>query len=43
MVAFWTFHISVFVNTAALVVNSDTVLYMCMEIIIFQSDMSPER
>ena len=40
---FWTFHIAVFVNTIAMVVNSYTVLYMCMEVIICQSDRSPER
>ena len=39
----WTFHISVFVNTTAMVVNSYTILYMCMEVIICQSDRSPER
>ena len=33
---------SVFVNTTNMVVNSDTVLYMCVEVIICQSDMSPE-
>ena len=32
IVAFWTFHISVFVNTTAIVVNSYTVLYMCVEV-----------
>ena len=41
--AFWTFHISVFVNTTAMVVKSYTVLYMCMEVIICQSERSPER
>ena len=42
--AFWTFHISLFVNITAMVVNSYTVLYMCMEVIICQSDRSsPER
>ena len=40
---FWTFHISVFVNTTAMVVNSYTILYMCMKVIICQSDRSPER
>ena len=39
--AFWT--ISVFVNTTAMVVNAYTILYMCMEVIICQSDRSPER
>ena len=43
IVTFWTFHISVFVNTTAMVVNSDTILYMCIEVIICQSDRSPER
>ena len=41
--AFWTFHISLFVNITTMVVNSYTVLYMCMEVIICQSDRSPER
>ena len=40
---FWTFHISAFVNTTDLVVNIDTLLYMCMEAISCQSDRSPER
>ena len=26
-----------------MVVNSDTIVYMCMEVIICQSEMSPER
>ena len=34
---------SAFVNTTALVVNSYTILYMCMEDIICQLDRSPER
>ena len=38
-----TFHISVFVNTTHMVVNSDTIVYMCMEVIICQSERSPER
>ena len=42
IVVFWTFHMSVFVNTTNLVVNSDIVLYMCMEVISCKSDMSPE-
>ena len=33
---------SVFVNMTNMVVNSDTVLYMYMEVIICQYDMSPE-
>ena len=39
----WTFHISVFVNTTPMVINSDTIMYMCMEVIICQSDRSSER
>ena len=42
IVAYWTFYLSVFVNATNIVVNSDTVCYMCMEIIVCQSDMSPE-
>ena len=38
VVAVWTFHISVFVNTTARAVNSYTVLHMCMEVIICHSD-----
>ena len=42
--AFWTFHISLLLNITAMVVNSYTVLYMCVEVIICQSDRSsPER
>ena len=33
IVACWTFHIYLFVNTTAMVVNSDIVLYMCVEVI----------
>ena len=33
---------SVFVNMTNMVVNSDTAFYMCMEVIICQSDMSPD-
>ena len=33
---------SVFVNMTNMVVNRDTALYMCMEVIICQSDVSPE-
>ena len=40
--AFWTFHISLFVNTTAMVVNSYTVLYMCVEVKNCQADGSPE-
>ena len=43
---FWAFHIfyiSVIANTTAMVVKSYIVLYMCVEVIICQSDRSPER
>ena len=30
-------------NTIPVVVNSETMVYMCMEVIICQSEMSPER
>ena len=43
IVTFLTLHISLFVNTTAMVVNSYTVLYMCVKVIICQSDRSPER
>ena len=43
IVTFWTAHISVFVNTTDMVVNNYTVLYMCVEVIICQSDSSPQR
>ena len=43
IVVFCIFHISVFVNNTAMVVISYIVLYMCMEVIICQSDRSPER
>ena len=43
IVAFWTFHISVFTNTTAIVVKSYTVLYMCVEVINDQSERSPKR
>ena len=41
IVDFWTFHISVFVNTTDMVVKSYTLLYMCVEVIIRQSERSP--
>ena len=41
--AFQAFHIYVFVNTTAMVVNSYTVLYMCREVISCQFEWSPER
>ena len=31
------------VNTIPMVVNSDTMMYVCIEVIICQSDISPER
>ena len=37
-----TFHMYLFVNVTNMVVNSDTVHYMCTEIIICESDISPE-
>ena len=43
IVAFWTFHISIIVNTTAMIVNSSSILYLCVEVIICQSDKSPER
>ena len=43
IVAFCIFHISLVGNTTAVVVNSYIILYMCMEVIICQSDRSPER
>ena len=39
----WAFHISVVVNTMPMVVNSDPIVYMCMEVIICQSLRSLER
>ena len=43
ILTFCIFYISVFVNTTAMVVNSCAILYMCMEVIICQSDRSPQR
>ena len=43
IVAFQTFHISLFVSTTAMVVTSYTVLCMCMKAIICQSDRYPEK
>ena len=43
IVELWTFLISVFVNTSNIVVKSYTVLYMCMQVMICQSERSPER
>ena len=43
ILTFCIFYISVFINTTAMVVNSYAILYMCMEVIICQSDRSPQR
>ena len=43
ILTFCIFHISVFVNTTAMLVNSYAILYMCMEVIIGHSDRSPQR
>ena len=43
IVAFWTFYSFVFVNMTNIVVKNYTVLYMGVEVIICQSEMSPER
>ena len=40
---FWTFYSSVFVNMTNIVVKSYTLLYMGVEVIICQSERSPER
>ena len=40
---FWTFHMSVFVNMTNIVVKCYAVLYMSVEVIICQSERSPER
>ena len=40
---FWTFHISVFVNMTNIVVKGYTLLYMCVEVMICQSERSSER
>ena len=41
IVAFHIFHISLFVNTTAMVVNTYAILHMCVEIIICQSERFP--
>ena len=43
IVEFWTFYSSVFVNMTNIVVTSYIVLYMGVEVIICQSERSPER
>ena len=42
IIEMWTLHISVFVNMTNIIVKSYTVQYMCMEVIICQSERSPE-
>ena len=37
-----TFHISVFVNMTNIIVKHYTVVYMCVEVMIYQSDRLPE-
>ena len=43
ILTFHIFHISIYVNTTAKVLNSYAILHMCMEVIICQSDRSPQR
>ena len=42
IIEIWTLHISVFVNMTNIKVKSYAVQYMCMEVIICQSERSPE-
>ena len=42
MIEIWTCHIYVVVHMTNIIVKSYTVLYMCMEAIICQSERSPE-
>ena len=42
IIEIWTLHISVFVNMTNIIVKSYAVQYMCMEVIICQSERSPE-
>ena len=42
IIKIWTLHISVFVNMTNIIVKSYAVQYMCMEVIICQSERSPE-
>ena len=42
IIEIWTLHISVFVSVTNIIVKSYTVLYMCMEVMICQSERSPE-
>ena len=42
IIEMWTLQISVFVNMTNITVKSYTVQYMCMEVIICQSERSPK-
>ena len=42
IIEIWTLHISVFVNMPNIIVKSYIVLYMCMGVMICQSERSPE-
>ena len=42
IIEIWTLHISVFVNMTNIIVQSYSVQYMCMEVIICHSERSPE-
>ena len=42
VIEIWTLHISVFVNMTNIIVKSYLVQYMCMEVMICQSERSPE-
>ena len=42
IIEIWTLHISVFVNMTNIIVQSYAVQYMSMEVIICQSERSPE-
>ena len=42
IIEIWTFYISVCISMTNIIVKSHTVVYMCMEVMIWQSQMSPE-
>ena len=42
IIEIWSLHISVFVNMTNIIVKSYKLLYMCMEVMICQSERSPE-
>ena len=42
IIEIWTLHISVFVNMTNIIVKSYAVQYMCMEVMICQSERSSE-